>query len=731
MKKRLTILLLFIILIPYSTYANLNLISRENISGGVVKNHYTYQGAKGKTRVYILECNLSDPNLDIDVITGKGKYTQRATVSEMANVRNALATVNGDFFNMALQGTPEGPSMRNGVLLSSPSVIKDVYSIGITNDMTADILRVWSQGGVTAPNGKKYPISGLNRSYYWYDTTNEYSHENKINIYDSMWASKSRGDKKNAEVLLDSNYVVEQISDKNFPFAVPDGKYILQLDGLAKQFFDDNIKIGDQLKIDYTIYPRNDYKMLIGGHGLLVENGQAKKYTKDVNVLGGFRARTAVGISKDGKTLYILSAEGRTKRSYGLSLNDMSKIFVELQAFKAVNLDGGGSTAMVAKELGSSERTRFVNPERNGPERRVVNGIGLFNKAEPTGIIAGVKVSGPSTVFVGENAQYGLKSAWDTAYQHMDKSKIQYSVYDLSGGEQFWNNDVFSPINPGKVDIGVTTSEGAAGVLSVDVLGLDKLKSLNIVRDKVKVAPGEEINVKFEGVKPDGSKFNINPSMFIAKSDSAVINNLGGGKFSLDSMTKNISKVEFSAPGKTGSIILLNKDAEFLRMVVGSKDWEMNGIKNKMDVSPFIKNNRTLVPLRFVVEALNGEVNWNEETKTVSIKIRNQNIDIPINSKKVMVDGVEKTIDQAAIITKNRTFVPIRFISETVGMEVIYLGESKEIYIVDSTGASFDNNAENTNEDPVEENKDNEDATNNPNNNNKNNDNSNNSTNTK
>lgn len=716
MKKRLTILLLFIFLIPYSTYANLNLINRENISGGVVKTRYTYQGAKGKTRVYILECNLSDPDLDIDIITGKGKYTQRATVSEMANTRNALATVNGDFFNMALQGTPEGPSMRGGVLLSSPSVIKDVYSIGITNDMTADILRVWSQGGVTAPNGKKYPISGLNRSYYWYDTTNEYSHENKINLYDSMWASKSRGDKKNAEVLLDSNYVVEQISDKNFPFAVPEGKYILQLDGLAKDFFNQNIKVGDQLKIDYTIYPRNDYKMLIGGHGLLVDNGQAKKYTKDVNVLGGFRARTAVGISKDGKTLYILSAEGRTKRSYGLSLNDMSKIFVELKAFKAVNLDGGGSTAMVAKELGSSERTRFVNPERNGPERRVVNGIGLFNKAQPTGIAAGVKISGPSTVFVGENAQYGLKSVWDTAYQPMDKSKVKYSVYDLSGQEEFWNNDVFSPMNPGKVDIGITTSEGAAGVLSVDVLGLDKLKSLIINRDKVKVAPGEELNVKFEGVKPDGSKFKINPSMFIAKSDSVVLNDLGGGKYSIGPMNKNISKVEFSAPGKTGSIILLNKDAEFLRMVVGSKDWEMNGIKNKMDVSPFIKNSRTLVPLRFVVEALKGEVDWNPETKTATIKIRDKNIEIPIDSKKVMVNGVEKTIDQAAIISNSRTFVPIRFISETVGMEVIYLGESKEIYIVDSNGVSLennvDNNVENTDENQNENSNNNSENTN-------------------
>ena len=181
--------------------------------------------------------------------------------------------------------------------------------------------------------------------------------------------------------------------------------------------------------------------------------------------------------------------------------------------------------------------------------------------------------------------------------------------------------------------------------------------------------------MKFEGVKPDGSKFNINPSMFIAKSDSAVINNLGGGKFSLDSMTKNISKVEFSAPGKTGSIILLNKDAEFLRMIVGSKDWEMNGIKNKMDVSPFIKNSRTLVPIRFITESLGGAVAWNGESKEVTLLLDGKEIKMTIG-KTLEKYGV------APVIMDSRTYVPVRFVADALGAQTSWNEAEKTVTLV-------------------------------------------------
>ena len=74
---------------------------------------------------------------------------------------------------------------------------------------------------------------------------------------------------------------------------------------------------------------------------MLVDGGQVVPYTRSLSAVGGVRARSAVGISKDGKTLFIVAAEGRTNRSIGSSLSTLSWFFVQLGADKALNLDGG------------------------------------------------------------------------------------------------------------------------------------------------------------------------------------------------------------------------------------------------------------------------------------------------------------------------------------------------------------------------------------------------------
>ncbi len=94
---------------------------------------------------------------------------------------------------------------------------------------------------------------------------------------------------------------------------IPKGKKILQVSGGSERFVRENIKVGDKVQINTNIEPNRNWKMMIGGHALLLENGAIKKYTKDVTSIGGIRARTAVGISNDGKTVYIVSCEGRQK----------------------------------------------------------------------------------------------------------------------------------------------------------------------------------------------------------------------------------------------------------------------------------------------------------------------------------------------------------------------------------------------------------------------------------
>lgn len=686
MKKIITFFLI-VLLLPINVFANLSENNSENISTAITKTEYTYKINENKsTKVVVLVCDLNNPYFKIDLMTGKGKYTQRASVSDMADSTNALAATNGDFFNMALQGVPEGPSMEDGVLYSSQSIITEVYCLGIDENNKGEILQIKSSGSVTAPNGQTFPIAGLNRSYYWYDTTKEYSHESKIQAYNDMWAAKSRGDKKNSEILVGADGTIEQISvDKNFPFAVPQGKTILQVSKKAKEFFDKNTKIGDKIQIENNISPNKNWKFLIGGHALLVNDNKPVKYTKDINVLGGRRARTAAGVSKDGSKLFLLSAEGRTSRSAGLTLNDMSKIFVELGCYRAFNLDGGGSTAMVVKKLGDTQRTRIINPEKNNAERKVVNGIGLHTTAPATGILAGFKIAGPDTLYIGQSAKYSIKSAWDTNLIPMDIKNIGYSVYDMSGQETNWNGEYFLATIPGPIDIAITSADGISGLKTVNIKDLSDLKDLQVIPSMEIVGNNSQVDLQFKGIDNNNKSFDLNPQIFTISSDDGVISDFGNGKILINEMINPYITLNIQNGNRKFQTILLSKDASTIKMKINDQNYFVNNIPGKMDANPFVKNSRTLVPIRFIVEALKGDVNWNSENKTVEVKIADKNILIPINSESVSVNGQNEKIDSPALIKENRTYVPIRFISETIGMKVLYNDKNREITIVDTS----------------------------------------------
>jgi len=97
------------------------------------------------------------------------------------------------------------------------------------------------------------------------------------------------------------------------------------------------------------------------------------------------------------------------------------------------------------------------------------------------------------------------------------------------------------------------------------------------------------------------------------------------------------------------------------------------------DGQPFIKNGRTLVPIRFIAEALNHNVEWDEETQTAIID--NGSILIPIGSNTATVNGNTVHVDVPAELLSDRTYVPLRFISENLNCTVDWFNANKSIII--------------------------------------------------
>lgn len=694
-KKRISlVMLLFLMTISTNVFAANKLLFQEPIAPGVVRYKYEVSRDKKNAQTNVVTVDLNNPYIKINTVAGGGTYTNKATVSQMADRTNAVALVNGDFFTMQLQGVPLGASIIDGDMKSSPAVLTDIWSFGIDENNTAFIDSTKFVGSVTASNGKSYPIDGLNKTFYWYQPSKEYSHESKIQMYNSFWSSKSRGDKTAGEVLLSKDNVVEQIVyRKNIDMKIPEGKKILQVSGGSERFMRENVKVGDKLQINTNIEPNRNWKMMIGGHALLVENGAIKKYTKDVNSIGGVRARTAVGISQDGKTVYIVSAEGRTNRSPGLSLNELSQFMLDLGAYKAMNLDGGGSTAMAVRNLGDLKRTRVTNPEKNAGERKVVNGLGVFNTTTNTGIISDVKFESDLNTIVGEQLNLKLKSGWDEFLNPIDIKDRTYTVTDNSNGANILNGLSYLSLTPGKYNLSVITDKGENINKEINVADLSAYTKFNIDTKNKIIKRGMTLSLDSKG-EYKGRKVKISPRVINYSFEDMTA--------SVDPNTFNINiqdygrnpKIIAKLGDKTSTLSLYDENTKLIKMKINDVNYSINGEGKKMDAKPFIKNDRTLVPLRFIVEAIGGEVNWDNDNRLVTVNSKGKTIELPIDSKTIKIDGKDVNIDQAAIIKGDRTFVPIRFIAENLDMVVNYINDTREIEISSFEDKKSENNAD-------------------------------------
>ncbi|MDO5713816.1 MAG: copper amine oxidase N-terminal domain-containing protein, partial [Tissierellia bacterium] len=109
---------------------------------------------------------------------------------------------------------------------------------------------------------------------------------------------------------------------------------------------------------------------------------------------------------------------------------------------------------------------------------------------------------------------------------------------------------------------------------------------------------------------------------------------------------------------------------------------KVNGEFIHSEVKPFIENERTMVPLRFIAEALKIKIEWNQEKREVLIVDGNKNLKLPINSNKITVNDTETIeIDSPAILKSDRTFVPLRAIAEIFGAKVDWENETSTVII--------------------------------------------------
>jgi len=132
-------------------------------------------------------------------------------------------------------------------------------------------------------------------------------------------------------------------------------------------------------------------------------------------------------------------------------------------------------------------------------------------------------------------------------------------------------------------------------------------------------------------------------------------------------------------------VVVYEKEPEATSIVIelqiGSKSAYVNQKRQDLDVAPFTEAGRTLVPFRFIGEAMGAKVVWNQETKQAIYELAGTKIEISIGSNIAIVNGKNAPMDVAPKITGGRTFVPLRFVGEALGASVIWEAVTKKIII--------------------------------------------------
>lgn len=115
---------------------------------------------------------------------------------------------------------------------------------------------------------------------------------------------------------------------------------------------------------------------------------------------------------------------------------------------------------------------------------------------------------------------------------------------------------------------------------------------------------------------------------------------------------------------------------------IGNTNGIVNDKTVKLDAAPKIVNGRTLVPIRFVAESFGATVTWDPVFKLVIITLDKNQIYLQIGTNFASVNGKKVTLDAAPIISGGYTLVPIRFISESLGADVQWEPNTKTITII-------------------------------------------------
>ncbi len=159
----------------------------------------------------------------------------------------------------------------------------------------------------------------------------------------------------------------------------------------------------------------------------------------------------------------------------------------------------------------------------------------------------------------------------------------------------------------------------------------------------------------------------------------------GAGTVSASSASKSGSAVKTSTTNSTSTTSTSTSTSSSRGAESENIPVYVNGSRLAFDVNPIIVDGRTLVPMRAIFEAMGASINWDGDSQTVSAQKNDTSVVLKIGSSTPSVNGKAVKLDVPARIVKSRTLVPLRFVGEALGGRVAWDPYAREVSIFSSS----------------------------------------------
>lgn len=368
-------------------------------------------------------------------VWGNDPTLGREIPSKTVEKRKAVAGINAGFFPFA--GNPIGLHVENGELVTEPGLARTAFVL--LEDGTVQFPRFRFTGSVN-----DHPLHGLNRKP---------GKGNELLLFTPIFAEKTLKSPERVEAVLEGVTLPlkpGQLAGKIVSVGVGGetplrpGTVVLSAGGESadwlKTWAQPGANVGLSLAVtplDRTLDPKQIVQAVTGSGRLLADGKFALDLTAEKigeSFSNTRHPRTAVGVTAEGKLLFVTVDGRQPKLSRGASLKELAGILLALGAVEAVNLDGGGSSACAV-------RGAVLNSPSEGVERPVADSLLVF--AEDAVLMPDTLSLAPPAraLKVGESYRFALPESSDSGS----------IVWSVRGGIGFIDQEGnFRALRPGK-----------------------------------------------------------------------------------------------------------------------------------------------------------------------------------------------------------------------------------------------------------------------------------------